>query len=226
MGGGGLALAGGDVELPRPADGFHHPGLDPRRYPEHRQRSGLRHAHRGVHVGVRVPEPHRRFRGGPVQPPLDGHRQPRRLVGGDVGDGTRDDLLADALLSRAHGHQRGVLHPGGAGADRGLSFRRHAGPGGGHSSKRHLCRSRAWRHRRIHRANQFVAKLLHLVRRGRRDLLGGADAGLARRAGEPPARRGRKKVPSPSARRCARCGRSRRSGFSSFISRSRPLPAG
>ncbi len=51
-----------------------------------------------------------------------------------------------------------------------------------HSSKRNLRRPRARRHRRLHRANEFVAELFHLVRRGGRDLCARSDFGVARRA--------------------------------------------
>ena len=54
---------------------------------------------------------------------LDDLRQPVRLVGGDVVDRARDDLPRAAVGALADGHQRGVLHPGGAGAHRRLSHR-------------------------------------------------------------------------------------------------------
>ena len=94
-----------------------------------------------VQVGLRVPEPDRRLPRRPLQPPLRHLRQPVRLVGGDVGDGTRHDLRGAARGPRAHGHQRGVLHPGGAGADRRFPPRPHALAGRRRAPDGHLLRA-------------------------------------------------------------------------------------
>ena len=75
-----------------------------------------------VQVGLRLPQPDRRLRRRPLQPAAHASAAAcssgRRSRGATGHVTTYDELLCDA---RADGHQRGVLHPGGAGADRRLS---------------------------------------------------------------------------------------------------------
>ena len=97
---------------------------------------------------------------------------------------TYDELLLDAL---AHGHQRGVLHSGGAGADRRLPRRADALARGRAASDGHLLRRHRRRLQRL-RGRQPEPRLAVRVRRLRRRrhaLRGAAGASAARCAASP-----------------------------------------
>ncbi len=85
------ALAGGAAELPRPPDARVDEVLGDGGHPQHRHGGELGLHARAVQVGLRLPQPHRRLRGGPVQPAAHDLRQPLRVVGGDVVDRARHD---------------------------------------------------------------------------------------------------------------------------------------
>ena len=115
---------------------------------------------------------------------------------------TYDGLLLDPL---ADGHQRGVLHPGGARADRRLPPRAHPLARGGPAPDGHLLRRHRRRLRRL-RGRQPGARLalgLRRLRRGRHGLRPAAGVPAARRARERHRRGRRRGSPARSSRRAS-----------------------
>ena len=155
-----------------------------RDHPEHRHRGELGLHARAVQVGLRLPQPHRRLRRRPLQPAAHDLRQPVRLVGRDVVDRARQRPTTSCSGALAHGHQRGVLHPGGAGADRGLPHRPHALARRRPAPDGDLLRRDRRRLRRLRRRrpDSGLAVRLRRLRRLRHALRGAAGAPAARRA--------------------------------------------
>ena len=164
----GAARAGGAAQLPRSADARVDEVLGDARHLRHRARGQLGRDPRPVQVGLRVPEPGRRLHRRPLQPPSCHRREPAGVVGRHVGDRARHDLRSAAGDARAHGDQRGLLHPRGAGAHRRLSHRAHAIPRRRPASDGHLRRRD---HRRLRRlcGRSPGARLAIGVRSLRRD---------------------------------------------------------
>ena len=105
-----------------------------------------------------VLQPGQRLYRRPHQPQMAYCFQPRRLVRRHAGDGARPRLPDTLLAARGDGRERGVLHSRRAVAHRGLSSRRDALAGGGHSHERHLSRPGARRRRRLGGAGHLLAR--------------------------------------------------------------------
>ena len=104
-----------------------------------------------------------------------------------------------------------------------------------HPSERPILRARPRRHRRLHRPNQLLAKLLHLVWSGGviysvvliARILDARTANESRRGSEKHPDKSRDNGPRVTlGKRCDRCGPSRPIGFCWPVSRSQALPAG
>ena len=184
-----------------------------------------------VQVGLRRPQPDRRL-------PRRSLFSRRHVIAGSLfvwslvtwATGHVDQLRGAARDARADGHQRGVLHPGGAGADRRRPPRRHALarrrlPPDGDLLRRHRRRLRRLRRRssrprlalglrRLRRrsASLYALPLFLLLRersgsrprRRRRVDTVAAD----RRAGPRRARAARQRLVPPARRSTSRCRRS------------------
>ena len=94
-------------------------------------------------MDLRVGESGRRLRRRPLRTTPCHRPEPADLVRRHLDHRACPDVRPAALDARDHGPQRGLLHPGGARADRGPSCRRHALARGRPPSGRHLPRRHA-----------------------------------------------------------------------------------
>ena len=118
-------------QLPRSPDAGVDEVLRDARHPGHRAGGELGRDPGAVQMGLRLPQSRRRLPRGSLQPAACHCREPARVVVRHVDDRSRHDVRRASRHARAHGDQRGVLHPCCARSDFGLPSRPDAIARGG-----------------------------------------------------------------------------------------------